>query len=90
VARIMPIVSGTAQTRPHSRDLEARCERLIRLKSPWAQRERAGTFVESLCTEVTQSTTATRAPTAPYVTTDAKETLVTNYKSVIEWSVTAP
>jgi hypothetical protein len=41
----MQNVSGTAQTRHHSRELEARRERLIRLKSPMAQRERAGTFV---------------------------------------------
>jgi hypothetical protein len=27
------------------------------------------------------------APIAPYVTSDAKETLVTNYRAVIEWSV---
>ena len=44
VASSMPTVSGTAQTRPHSRDGEARGVRLIRLKSPKARERKAHSF----------------------------------------------
>ena len=74
---------------PHSREAEARRERLIRLRSPRAQRERAGTFVGRLCDRShIKHNCNNRHRFAPYVTSDAKETLVTNYKFVIECSVT--
>src|ERR1700754_3036276 len=77
VASSMPMASVIAQTRG---------VRLIRLKSPMAQRERAGTFVGAY--EQSQNSQLQHQPLiARYVTSDAKETLVTNYKSVIECSV---
>jgi hypothetical protein len=61
--------------------------RLIELMSPRIQRERSGTSVGFLVTEVTNDTPAHQAPSAPYVTSSAKETPETNYKVVIETGV---
>jgi hypothetical protein len=82
----MPMISGTAHTRHDSREAEAPWVRLIRLKSPKAQRERAGTFV-GVYEQSQKSQLQHQPPFAPYVTSDANETLVTNYRSVIEYSV---
>jgi hypothetical protein len=52
------------------------------------RREVCVSFDSSLLAEVTKRTTTPLGTSAPYVTTDAKETLVTNYISVIKESVT--
>jgi hypothetical protein len=54
-----------------------------------AQRERAGTFVGRFAQKSHKAQLQQQALIAPYVTSDAEETLVTNYKSVIECSVIA-
>ncbi|BBY16229.1 hypothetical protein MLIT_18210 [Mycolicibacterium litorale] len=84
----IPTVKGSAHIRTTSREAEARAVRLIRLKSPKGRRERGGTFVRG--TDAHKSHQAQRqhwVPNAPYVTIDAKETLVTNYIVVIELTV---
>jgi hypothetical protein len=82
----MPVINGTAHARPSGRKAKAPGVRLIRLKSPKAQRERAGTFVGAY-EQSQKSQLQHQPPIARYVTSDAKETLVTNYKIVIESSV---
>jgi hypothetical protein len=80
------MINGTAHTRPSSREAQAPGVRLIRLRSPKAQRERAGTFMGA-DEQSQKSQLQHQPPIARYVTSDAKETLVTNYKFVIESSV---
>src|SRR5258705_9646797 len=76
VASSIPMTSGIAQ---------ARGVHLMRLKSPMAQRERVGTFVGAFAQKSHKAQLQQQVPIAPYVTSDAKETLVTNYKFVIEY-----
>ena len=73
----MPMVSGITQTRVHSREAEALEVRLID-KSPMAHANAQKSHKSHLQHQL---------QTAPYVTSDAKETLVTNYKFVIADSV---
>jgi hypothetical protein len=68
----------------HSREAEALpTGRLIRLKSPQAPRVRDGTGSGTQAQKSHGEQLQHQAPIAPYVTSDAKETLVTNYNNVI-------